>query len=444
MRHTKHRSSHGSRRSLRSRLGACAAALSLLGAGAALAEPQKSPTAAATQSDTALLPVWNAFVDELRALAPAMLEKLPPRLKDDPQTQQEVGRLMIEAISARSLTALASDGDHPLFVPSLNILMNVYQPNADTIYKETVITPGGSYRLRGTKGNVRIAMIGAFPPFAADGTLKALAYYDINRLKAGPDGKYDVLLSPTRPEGYDGDWWQLDPKAIKLMLRQVAMDWATEVDPSISIERIDASATAPRPKAEILAKNLREFGPAVKTTAIYLVDHVQKLRADGFINKLRIWDVTGTAGGLTGQFYYEGAYDLKVDEALLIESPYPKNCHYASLILTNDIFETTDWYNNQSSLNAAQWRVDNDGKLRVVVSAKDPGVPNWLDTSGYATGVVQGRWTGCDSTPIPATKKVKLSRLKSLLPKDTPKVSAAERDKIVRDRRAQFQQRRLW
>jgi len=438
-----YRGAIASGRLFRSRLIACAAVLSMLSPGAALAEPQATAPEATEKAD-ALLPAWNAFVDELRALGPDMLAKLPPRLKDDPQAQQEVGRLMIEALAARSLTALAADGDHPLFVPSLNVLLNVYQPNADTIYKETVITPGGAYRLRGKKGSARIAMIGAFPPFSADGTLRALAYYDINKLKADADGRYDVLLSPTKPAGYAGDWWQLDPKAIKLMLRQVASDWSKEEDPSISIERVDAPAVSPRPKADFLAKNLRQLGPATKSTAIYLVDHVQKLRDDGFLNKMRIWDVTGTAGGLTGQFYYEGAYELKADEALLIESPYPKGCRYASLILTNDIFETTDWYNNQSSLNADQWRVDSDGKLRVVVSAKDPGVPNWLDTSGYASGVVQGRWTGCDSTPVPATKVIKLSKLKSLLPRDTPKVTLEQREKTVRERRAQFQQRRLW
>src|SRR3546814_9531355 len=74
---------------------------------------------------------------------------------------------------------------------------------------------------------------------------------------------------------------------------------------------------------------------------------------------------------------------LGPDEALIVEAEVPTQCGYASLILTNDIYETTDWYNNQASLNNAQWRVDGDGILRVVVSAKDPCVPNWLDTSGY-------------------------------------------------------------
>src|SRR3546814_3501739 len=49
------------------------------------------------------------------------------------------------------------------------------------------------------------------------------------------------------------------------------------------------------------------------------------------------------------------------------------------------------WVNNHSSLNDAQARVDKDGLFRAVISAQDPGVPNWLDTAGNASGAVQGR-----------------------------------------------------
>jgi hypothetical protein len=52
-----------------------------------------------------------------------------------------------------------------------------------------------------------------------------------------------------------------------------------------------------------------------------------------------------------GQFYYEGAYELLPDDALIVEAKVPDKCSYWSVILTNDIYETTDWYNNQSSLN---------------------------------------------------------------------------------------------
>ncbi|MBS0475117.1 MAG: hypothetical protein JSR28_08190, partial [Proteobacteria bacterium] len=113
-------------------------------------------------------------------------------------------------------------------------------------------------------------------------------------------------------------------------------------------------------------------------------------------------------------------------------------------ILTNDLFGTTDWVNNQSSLNDTQSRVDKDGVLRIVIAARDPGVPNWLDTAGNATGVVQGRWTDCTAQPMPSLRKVALADVRKALPKDTPVVTPQERDRQLRDRRAAFLQRILW
>ena len=80
----------------------------------------------------------------------------------------------------------------------------------------------------------------------------------------------------------------------------------------------------------------------------------------------------------------------------------------------------------------------------IVVSARDPGVKNWLDTAGYLRGVVQGRWTGCDSQPIPEVRKMKIGRVRDALPKDVAVVTPRERERIVRERRRALQERRLW
>jgi hypothetical protein len=149
-------------------------------------------------------------------------------------------------------------------------------------------------------------------------------------------------------------------------------------------------------------------------------------------------------GALKGQFYYEGAYDLAGDEALIVEAKVPAKCQYSSIILTNAIYETTDWTDNHSSLNDSQARPDADGVLRVVISAKDPGVANWLDTAGYRQGVVQGRWMNCDSQPVPSVRKLALADVRKALPPGTALVTPAQRDRIIRDRRAAFQQRPLW
>jgi hypothetical protein len=228
-----------------------------------------------------------------------------------------------------------------------------------------------------------------------------------------------------------------------LLVRLVSSKWGTEIEPTLSIERLDTPAVRPRPVAATLEASLRSIPLSATFLAPLLVDRPQKLRAEGYINKLKDVDFS-QMGGLAGQFYYEGAYELKDDEALIVETQLPEHCAYHSLILTNEIYETTDWYNSQSSLNDAQAAADKDGVLRIVVSAQDPGVPNWLDTAGYSTGVIQGRWLDCSSKPVPSIRKVALAQVRHLLPAGTPTISAQERDKQIRDRRAVLQQRPLW
>jgi len=384
---------------------------------------------------------WQEFIDSLQSLPDRMLAKLPEEQRKDPQVQQEVGRLALEALTNASLEGLAGDGDSPQFVASIGQILNVGQPNADTVYRTAWITPGASYRMRGKAGTLNQAVIAQFLPPGAPGS-GAREHLHLSSLKQDANGRYDLLIGPEKPAGYQGDWWQLDPHAIRLMIRMVSMDWAKEESPTLSIERVDKPAGRPRPSAAFLEQRLRTFPRQMEFMALMFVDHVEQLRQEGYVNKLKVFDVG--YGALAGQFYYEGPYDLADDEALVIDSPVPKTCNYRSLILTNEIYETIDWYNNHSSLNGAQADVDTDGRLRVVVSARDPGVKNWLDTSGYPRGMIQGRWTGCDSQPIPEVHKVKLSELKTVLPKDTASVTPEERQAIIRERRRALQERPLW
>lgn len=392
---------------------------------------------------------WDEFIAGLRDLPASMLAKLPESARNDPQAQQEVGRLMLEALTLSSLDALGSDGDHPFFVAQLGQTLNVGQPNADTIYRVARITPGGTYRLRGRRGTLRMFKISQGGPNLGEGGTNpkhvgaAASDGDANALAVDQAGRFDVLLSPTRPTGYSGDWWQLEPSANRLLLRMVSSDWQKELDPTISIERIDVPVNRPRPTAADLEQRLRRLPAATSAIASLFVDHVEGLRRQGYINTLKIFD-TAQLGGLSGQFYYEGAYELRDDEALIVEAKAPAKCLYRSMILTNELYETTDWYNNQSSLNDSQAQADADGVLRIVVSARDPGVPNWLDTAGYGQGLIQGRWTGCESQPIPSVRKVSSSDVRKLLPPHTATVTPDERQRLIRERRAELQQRPLW
>lgn len=399
-----------------------------------------------SSADTASLSPegWSDLIKSLETLPAQLLMKLPPEQQQDAQIQQEVARLVLQALTVSSLSAVGADSNYPEFLPTISHILNVGQPNSDTLYRSAAITPGGVYRLRGQQGSLAMAVIGqrGSEVDSADGKRW---HMDINALKADQNGYFDVILSTEKPAGYEGDWWQLHPNTRALILRMVSADWAGEQGLTIAIERLDVEASKGRTSAETLAQRLQQLPQAIGFQAGMFVDHVERLRQEGYVNRLKIMSEDNITGGLlVGQFYYEGVYELADNEALIIEATHPTQCLYRSTILTTELYQTTDSYNNHSSLNDFQSQPDKDGVLRIVISAKDPGVPNWLDTAGHPLGVVQGRWTDCNSQPVPSTKKVLLEEVRDHLPAETPVVTAEERQEIIRERRAAYQQRVRW
>ena len=388
---------------------------------------------------------WEQFVDQLKPLGSRLLNRLPENLRNDPQVVQEAWRLLLAGLVRATNDAVIGDRRYPIFVPELHIAQNIFQPNADTIYKTAMIDGSGIYRIKGDRGTVRMFMLAQLGPdtLRTGKPSPALLQYDFDTLTRDEHGNFNVVVSQKCPDGHDGDWWELHPSAEKFMVRIVSCRWGKEREPRFGIDRLDVPPNKGRLPAADLAERLTEIPMIAGNAACFFPDHVEELRQQGHINSLKIVDFANMTG-LNRQSYYEGAYELGDDEALLVEVKIPPDVAYWSLILTNEIYETTDWYNNQSSLNDAQARLDDDGYFRAVISARDPGIHNWLDTSGNPRGAVQGRWFGTDERPTPTIRRVALAQIREELPKQTPVISKEEREIALRDRRIYAQMRTIW
>ena len=204
---------------------------------------------------------WEDFVDQLRPLGAKMRERLPERLRDDPQTLAEAHRLLLAATMRAAADAIVGDRAHPMFVPELNIAQNIFQPNSDTIYKAALIEPGGRYRLRGDRGTIRFMRMAQLGPdtLRTGKHAPALLDDDFDTLALGTDGGFDVIVSPERPRAHTGDWWRLHPQAEKLMIRLISYDWGVEREPRIGIDRLDVAPNRPRLPAEELERRFAEL-----------------------------------------------------------------------------------------------------------------------------------------------------------------------------------------
>jgi hypothetical protein len=107
-----------------------------------------------------------------------------------------------------------------------------------------------------------------------------------------------------------------------------------------------------------------------------------------------------------------------------------------------------DYINHQTSLTRDQARVDPDGKIRYVVSERDPGLANWIERTGHSRGFLQFRWQRLtrDLTPGdgPTAEIVKFDELPRVLPHyESQRVTPAEWSERIAARQVAVARRML-
>jgi len=367
-------------------------------------------------------------------LVTAMRERA---VEGDRDVDADVYVTLLGALMDTHLNRISSEAEHPTFVPCCGYYQHLGSPNPDTVYRRAPVDDAASYRLTGERGTAWQVTIMPFTEM-----MRGFTPFDLSDVAREPDGHFDVLVSPERPAGYDGDWWPLEPGTASLWLRSVSDQWGVERDPRIAITRVDSPRRA-RPTGDTTRKQLAALGIMVERIVEYGMRHVDELVDEGFVNHLKTVDY-GASGAMPLQHYHEGVFRLADDDALVVEARLPAGADYYSWSLTDRMLVTLDWTHAQTSLNKSQGIVDADGVLRVVVCATDPGVANWMDTTGYRSGVVQCREIGSVEVPEVTARVVPIASLRDHLPPDTVSVTPEERARALLTRRTGFQLRSLW
>jgi hypothetical protein len=315
-------------------------------------------------------------------------------------------------------------------------------PNPDTVYRDAAIDGAGEYLIAGHRGTAPDVTIMPFGGPVAGG-LQTFAPFDLDDLAIDDDGTFEVVASATRP-AQSRNWWQLDTDMRTLMLRSVSDRWEETVDPRVAIVRLDVGPRRERSDPAALERKFHSYAAIVEAKVISGLRRVANLRADGIVNALTQVDYSGTGGGLADQWYQEGCFALGDGEALLIETVLDPRCRAFTLSLTDAAFSTIDWSNATGSLNRRQAIIDEDGVLRVVVGAEDPGLANWLDSTGHLAGALQFRWSGLPVAPDVAIRAVPAASLDDLVPAFAARVTPIQRVAALRHRQIGAQLRTRW
>lgn len=310
-------------------------------------------------------------------------------------------------------------------------------------YRWTFLDGTRDYRIRGKLGRSRWIEFQAQRGFWGDADQSRLGNWDFDDFKVGPDGTFQIVASARR---HAGNWIELDPacRNIMLMARDALYDWDNDVPMEVHVECIGPGPAGPIAHDEReMDRRLRAAGRLVTFT----VDFFQNMSASivqaaGGRNRFMMQPMqsTNNVGGNPRAGYMQMMYDIPDGEALVVEAEIP-DVRYWSLQVGDPWWQTTDYMHHHSSVNGHQARIDADGKVRIVLARKDPGVPNWIDTVDNTTGIALWRWYLADRHPTPVVKRVPFDQVRDSVPADTPRVSPHQRASVIAARAASVRRR---
>jgi hypothetical protein len=219
------------------------------------------------------------------------------------------------------------------------------------------------------------------------------------------------------------------------------LDWQREEPASIAIEQIGAEGQPPASMGPArMAEILDDAAAWVESNALFWLpwmEEYHRQEAQGVFNQAQQYEP-----GAEAVRYGNNAYNLAPGEALVLEG-IPPRARYWSFQLQNNAMVSMDYRNRQTSLNSEQVHLDSDGKYRIVVSREDPGVANWLDTCGRASGLLIWRWVWTEDNPHVGLQRVRHAELPETLPSDTRRITPQQRRAAIaiRQRHVSLRQR---
>jgi hypothetical protein len=278
-----------------------------------------------------------------------------------------------------------------------------------------------SYRVHGRLGNAQYLSIDFRQGAPAQTLLRA-------DLDAGADGEFEVFLGgPPR----EARWWPLSDGTSGLVVREFFDDWRAAERSRLRIDCLDGER-APRPEhnGTRVATEFDFVGEWVLDGAVrYWIDQSTPLARDAKNRFLP--DLLRADTKLPVTTF--GWWELQPHEALIVELEDP-DADFWGLHLVTSLWHTLDYANRITTFNLAQAHPDPDGIFRFVVSADDPGVFHWLDTTGLERGVIILRFCGARNAVPPHTRVVARSEVAATLPTATT-CTPEERQAQIAERR---------
>jgi hypothetical protein len=290
----------------------------------------------------------------------------------------------------------------------------------DSVYRRAMVRDDRAYRVHGRIGNARYLSM----DFRQSSPARTITG---DELPIDADGNFAIFIGgPERKKA----WWPMHPGTTGILVREFFDDWLGAEKSRLRIECLDGEL-APRPehRAGRVAAEFDIISDWILEGAIRfwikeshdLAQHPNSFGSEMYRSGTKLPDV------------YRGWSDLGPDEALLIELDDP-DAEFWGLQLATSLWHTLDYANRLTTINQCQAERDADGVYRLVLAGADPGLHNWLDTTGLQRGVLILRLAGAANPSPPRTTVLGLSEIPARL-RGTRTCTPDERRAQIADRR---------
>ncbi|MDP3714124.1 MAG: DUF1214 domain-containing protein [Mycobacteriales bacterium] len=285
-------------------------------------------------------------------------------------------------------------------------LVKIGADNPDNVYHSAPVTGRESYVITGTRGSIAQTTFGSKANrYAKDGTMASTGELRNDDLVVEADGTLTIHVATDKPEGAV-NWLPLADDSTMIVLRESYLDRTSEVAGAYRIERVGGHAQPEPLDPKHLVRSLQRAALGVHGTAATFAAWTELFMTRP--NELPDWgqEMFQKAGGDPEIFYLHGYWTLEPGQAWVIETDVP-DAPYWNFQLSNWWMESLDW-ERRITVNKHTARLDDDGRLVLVVAGEDPGWGNWIDTAGHTTGTALLRWVGTDHHPLPSCRVVEL------------------------------------
>jgi len=352
---------------------------------------------------------WEEFCDQLK-LAGNILHV--PGAPKDPFQQAE-GIRYLTRLTRAGLEAFVEYGDpaFPVLRSMVHETVKMGADNPDNLYQNAQISGAYEYKISGVRNSVNY--LGFFTQNGNYGTTGGLApcgKLEGKDLEIDEDGSFEIILSK-EPKGRN--WLKIEEDTSLLMVRQTFFDRHNEVAAEVRISNLDGRKAPDPLSLDHIDEGLKTASMFVAGAPLLFTRWANNFRKH--TNRLPMFDpeTSNAAGGDADIIYYHSHWRIEQDQALVIEV-MPPDCENWNYQLNNYWMESLDYRYHDICINKGSAKYHPDGSVRVVVAHEDPGVDNWLETTGHLEGTMCWRWYRLKQGETPVEPDCRIVSLKEI------------------------------